>query len=108
RQAHGLPIYPKDWIRKMPYDFTGCLAHVDLTYNTHTFVILRITGILDHNAQCQEQVMQRLPAIPLHVHVWEVALQQLANGTRLAFFLYFYSNTYIHDFFMILALQIFK
>ncbi|HEV7738441.1 MAG TPA: hypothetical protein VGO47_13865 [Chlamydiales bacterium] len=28
--------------------------------------------------------MQRLPAIPLHAHVWEVALQQLANGARLA------------------------
>jgi hypothetical protein len=68
----------------MPYDFTGCLAHIDLTYDARTFMVFRIVGVLEHNAQCREQLMQRLPAIPLHAHVWEVALQQLSDGARLA------------------------
>ncbi|HEV7736020.1 MAG TPA: hypothetical protein VGO47_01425 [Chlamydiales bacterium] len=63
----------------MPYDFTACLAHVDLTFDGLTDTILRITGILNHNIQCQEQVMKRLPAVPLHPHVWEIALQQLSD-----------------------------
>ncbi|HEV7738663.1 MAG TPA: hypothetical protein VGO47_14980 [Chlamydiales bacterium] len=66
----------------MPYNFTGCLAHIDLTYEMLTSSILRITGVLEHNSECNEQTMQRLPAIPIHPHVWEIALRQLGDGAR--------------------------
>lgn len=66
----------------MAYDFTGCLAHIDITYLIPSSIILRITGILDHNAACEKQGMQRLPPIPLHPHVWHTALKQLSSGAR--------------------------
>ena len=68
-------------MRKAPYDFTGCLAHLDLTYSIDSFIILRIVGILEHNSDCEKQEMQHLPAVPLHSHVWQIALQQINNGT---------------------------
>ena len=66
----------------MPFDFTGCPAHIDLTYRMESFQIVRITGILSHNGSCSVQVMKRLPAVPLHEHVWQVALRQLREGAR--------------------------
>jgi hypothetical protein len=66
----------------MPYDFTGCLAHIDLTYRFESRQIIRVTGLLEHNSKCQSIYMQRLPPIPLHDHVWQVALQQLNDGAR--------------------------
>ncbi|KAI0048580.1 hypothetical protein FA95DRAFT_1605087 [Auriscalpium vulgare] len=71
------------WTRTAPYDFTGCLAHVDITSNTQTGHISRIIGHLEHNAACAAAVMQRLPAIPLHAHVIETALQQLKDGASI-------------------------
>lgn len=41
-----------------------------------------ISGIIKHNLACQEALMDRLPAIPLHEHVYKVALSQLENGAR--------------------------
>ena len=82
REAKGLEVNKKKWKRKIPYDFTGCLAHLDITFQTHDFRILRIVGILKHNRGCVNKNMQRLPAIPLHEHVWQVALQQLNAGAR--------------------------
>ena len=32
REAKRLDVNQKEWKRKTPYDFTGCLAHVDLTF----------------------------------------------------------------------------
>ncbi|KAI0258025.1 hypothetical protein BC834DRAFT_837033, partial [Gloeopeniophorella convolvens] len=71
------------WARCAPYDFTGCLAHADITYDNvsgHTF---RILGLLQHNEECQDSAMKRMPAIPLHQHVFEVALQQLKQGATI-------------------------
>jgi len=48
----------------MPYDFKGCLAHMDITYNATTFDILRIKGLLQHNEECCSQFMQKLPPVP--------------------------------------------
>lgn len=44
------------WSRKMPYDFTGCIAHVDITFND--IVIQRITGITEHNEECKTSTMK--------------------------------------------------
>jgi len=43
---------------------------------------IRITGVLTHNKECIERQMRRLPPIPLHGHVWQIALQQLSEGAR--------------------------
>ena len=82
REAKGITPSQNDWNRKAPYDFTGCLAHMDLTYRLASNQVLRVTGILTHNEECCERVMRRLPPIPLHDHVWQVALQQLNDGAR--------------------------
>ncbi|KAH9952737.1 hypothetical protein BGW80DRAFT_1263919, partial [Lactifluus volemus] len=54
--------------RYSPYDFTGCLAHADITYEKQPLKIRRIVGILEHNPECQLGVMTRMPSIPLHPH----------------------------------------
>ena len=82
REAKRLDVNQKDWKRKTPYDFTGCLAHVDLTFRLHDLRILRVVGILKHNEACMKRKTRRLPAVPLHEHVWQVALQQLNDGAR--------------------------
>lgn len=69
----------KQWARSVAYDFTGCLAHLDITYLQSTGQVTRVRGILDHNATCITSKMNRVPAVPLHPHVYEVALHQLRN-----------------------------
>lgn len=70
------------WSRFAPYDFTGCPAHADVTYNEDTGEVKRIVGCLEHNSECRSAIMKRIPAIPLHPHVVEVALKQLADSAR--------------------------
>ena len=41
-----------------------------------------VVGYLIHNDLCRHAVMKRLPAVPLHPHVYEVALAQLESGSR--------------------------
>lgn len=82
REIQNRPVYEKEWKRKTPYDFVGCLAHIDLTYDQASFNVVRITGILEHNSMCQDEIMRRLPPVPLHDHVWQVALTQLKHGAR--------------------------
>ncbi|KAJ3729336.1 hypothetical protein C8R42DRAFT_558864, partial [Lentinula raphanica] len=69
--------------RRLPYPFTACLAHVETTTQVKDGKILKICGIFEHNSGCEEAGMNRLPAIPLHEHVYEVALKQLQNGASL-------------------------
>ncbi|EIM91383.1 uncharacterized protein STEHIDRAFT_153027 [Stereum hirsutum FP-91666 SS1] len=70
------------WTRHAPYDFTGCLAHADITF-TDSNMITRIVGYFDHNESCQTSSLVRYPAIPIHPHVLEVALAQLADGANI-------------------------
>src|SRR5882762_7587879 len=62
-----------------PYDFTGCLAHADITYIEATTQVCRTVGHLEHNEQCRGSFLRRIPAVPLHPHVIEVALKQLSE-----------------------------
>lgn len=64
-------------------DFTGCLAHAEVTYLLSTQKILRIRGYFCHNEGCQKALIARFPAIPLHPSVYETALQQLKDGGTL-------------------------
>lgn len=61
-------------IRHAPYNFTGCLAHADVTYIKATRQPLRIVGYFEHNDACQASMLKRTPAVPLHPHVYEVAV----------------------------------
>ena len=71
-----------EWSRRVPYVYTGCLAHVEVVEQASNGEITHISGILEHNQGCREAVLERLPAILLHEHVYEVALEQLENGAR--------------------------
>ena len=82
REEKGNTPCQNEWKRKTPYDFTGCLAHIDLTFRVVDNKAIRITGVLTHNKECIERQMRRLPPIPLHGHVWQIALQQLSEGAR--------------------------
>lgn len=68
--------------RRNPYDFTGCLAHADITERVSDGQVTRIIGVFEHNQGCRNSVMTRIPAVPLHPHVYEVALEQLRDGAR--------------------------
>jgi len=72
--------------RRTPYDYHGCLAHADVTYVHGSGEIKRVMGILEHNKECFNAVLTRLPAIPLHPHVFQIALLQLTEGARFIFF----------------------
>ncbi|TFK45583.1 hypothetical protein OE88DRAFT_1649201 [Heliocybe sulcata] len=71
---------PKPWERRNPYDYTGCLAHIEITDRVSDGAVLCIVGYFQHNTECEAATMKRLPAVPLHPHVYEVALQQLQTG----------------------------
>lgn len=77
------------WKRKMPYDYTACPAHFNLTYTPQSSMIHRITGILEHNNDCKERSMSRFPRVPLHQHVWQDALDQINQGARYKFISHF-------------------
>jgi hypothetical protein len=64
-------------------DFTGCLAHVEVTYLRATQKIIRVHRYFDHNEACKTAVIARFPAVPLHPAVYEIALQQLKDSATL-------------------------
>jgi hypothetical protein len=71
------------WVRRNPYDFTGCLAHAELTERASDGAVSTVVGYFIHNESCQQSVMKRLPPVPLHPHVYEIALAQLEGGAKL-------------------------
>ncbi|KAH7870309.1 uncharacterized protein C8R40DRAFT_1175790 [Lentinula edodes] len=79
----GVNRKKEDWERRVPYPFTACPAHIEITERLSDGAISRIAGINKHNAHCQVAVLERIPPIPLHDHVYEVALEQLRNGASL-------------------------
>ena len=70
------------WKRRNPYDFTGCLAHAHIVERESDGAVSSIAGFFNHNELCQQSVMKCLPAVPLHPHVYEVAIAQLEGGSR--------------------------
>ncbi|KAF7966089.1 hypothetical protein HWV62_40174, partial [Athelia sp. TMB] len=66
--------------RRNPYDFTGCLAHAEITERESDGAVTRIVGILEHTEACARASIVRLPPVPLHPHVYEIALEQLRSG----------------------------
>ena len=84
KKKKGDPVPTKDTERRVPFDFTACLAHVEITELQSNGQISRIAGYLVHNEGCKSSVLKRLPTVPLHDHVYEVALDQLEKGARWA------------------------
>ncbi|EPQ52685.1 hypothetical protein GLOTRDRAFT_122648 [Gloeophyllum trabeum ATCC 11539] len=80
---HSKPSQKK-WERRNPFDHTGCLAHVEITDQSLDGAVMRIQGYLEHNEACQSSCLRRIPPIPLHPHVYEVALEQLKRGDGIA------------------------
>ncbi|KAJ3729620.1 hypothetical protein C8R42DRAFT_560734, partial [Lentinula raphanica] len=62
--------------------FTACLAHVEIIEKGNG-VVTWIAGVLDHNDACRSSCLERRPPVPLHEHVYEVALEQLQNGASI-------------------------
>ena len=82
RQKRSSSRSKDQWSRQAPYDFTGCCAHADITYSISDSDVLRIIGYFEHNEGCRSATLVRYPSIPLHGHVYEVALEQLSQGAR--------------------------
>jgi hypothetical protein len=82
RQKKSKSKTTDEWRRHAAYDFTGCCAHADVTYNESTGEVERIIGYFEHNELCKTSMLKRLPSVPLHEHVCEVALAQLTHGAR--------------------------
>ncbi|KIJ22868.1 hypothetical protein M422DRAFT_57039 [Sphaerobolus stellatus SS14] len=80
KSKRGVKVNPEDWLQKMPYDFTGCAAHIDITYDQTSSHIIQIVSILEHNKECETQEMWQLPPVPFHPHVWKIAVNQLKDG----------------------------
>lgn len=69
--------------RRIPYGFTGCLAHVEIITEQSTGQIRRVHGMLEHHTECHGAPLLRVPELPLHPSVTELALEQLHNGATL-------------------------
>ncbi|KAH9833112.1 uncharacterized protein C8Q71DRAFT_875534 [Rhodofomes roseus] len=70
--------------RKVPFPFTSCLAHSEVTYVHPTSEVLRIRGYLEHNDACEQAGITQRPAIPVHPDVYKTALEQLQEGATWA------------------------
>ncbi|KAJ3780380.1 hypothetical protein GGU10DRAFT_279500 [Lentinula aff. detonsa] len=62
--------------------FTECLAHAEVTYLGSTEKVLRIRGYFNHNKACKDALMTCIPKLPLHLTVFQVALDQLLSGVH--------------------------
>ena len=60
----------------------GCLVHTELIECISDGQVSCIIGFFNHNPGCSSAVMTRIPSIPLHLHVYEIALQQLHSGAK--------------------------
>ena len=50
---------PIEWSRQADYEFTGCLAHADVTWNRDSKKIERIIGYFEHSKTCEAAAVIR-------------------------------------------------
>ncbi|KAH9830367.1 uncharacterized protein C8Q71DRAFT_862657 [Rhodofomes roseus] len=62
------------------FDFTGCLAHAEVTYATVSGAVLRVRGIFEHNDACKT-----IQASVVHQHDWRPSTP-LATSSTTSFF----------------------
>ena len=70
-------------IRRNAVDFTGCLAHVEVSHTADSTKVLRIRGYFEHNQGCRDAGLSREPIRALHPSVLSTALDQLRGGATL-------------------------
>ncbi|KIJ33978.1 hypothetical protein M422DRAFT_52192 [Sphaerobolus stellatus SS14] len=70
--------------RHTAVDYTGCLAHAEITTHEPTGAILRARGFFMHNEDCKKAALARAPKLPLHPSVYAKALVQLQEGALLS------------------------
>lgn len=70
--------------RHNQWEFTGCLAHIEVTHHVLSGKILRIRGHFEHNDGCKVAVCSNRPNIPLHPSVFNECLEMLNSGHTLA------------------------
>ena len=51
---------PIEWSRQADYEFTGCLAHADVTWNRGSGQIERVIGYFEHRENCEAAAAIRL------------------------------------------------
>lgn len=64
-------------------NFTGCLAHVEVTYQAQSNNVLCIQGYFKHNEGCQLAGIAWEPAHPLHPSVISTAVAQITEKASL-------------------------
>lgn len=69
--------------RRNPVNYTGCLAHGEVIYETATNHVLMIRGFFEHNSECRKGVFARKPLAPIHPSVFNIALRQMTEGVSL-------------------------
>ncbi|KIJ29675.1 hypothetical protein M422DRAFT_268903, partial [Sphaerobolus stellatus SS14] len=70
--------------RHTAVDYTGCLAHAEITTHEPTGAILRARGFFMHNEDCKKAGLARKPKLPIHPSVYAKALAQLQEGALLS------------------------
>lgn len=70
--------------RQTPVKFTSCLAYAEITFVIETQQILRLRGYFEHNTECKAALLFRIPRLPLHPRVHELALIALMQGVPLS------------------------
>lgn len=73
-QAAGSDIRHNQW------EFTGCLAHVEVVWHIKTSKVLRIRGYFEHNEGCRQAKCVNKPDLPLHPSVFDASLKMLLQG----------------------------
>ncbi|KAK0231641.1 hypothetical protein EDD85DRAFT_793307 [Armillaria nabsnona] len=69
--------------RRNTFDFTGCLGHAKVTRAIDMRAILRVRGYMEHNADCQRAVIQRMPEQHVHPSLCEgVPLEEVRHRNR--------------------------
>lgn len=66
--------HTKNW--QTTVSFTGCLAHVEVTFHSQSSTVLHIHGVLKHNDACCEVGLTWEPVWPLHPSVLETTVTQ--------------------------------
>ena len=68
---------------KALFPYTGCLAHVEVLYQSDYQKVLRIRGYVEHNDVCFRAEVANHPRVPIHPEVSEWALKQLEQGATM-------------------------
>ena len=82
KRKNGEPLPTKESERRTPFDFMGCLAHVEITERARNGEVSRIAAYLSNNHGCRSALLKHLQAVPLHDRVYEMAFGLLENGAR--------------------------